>query len=96
MIQRSIPAPLPPEKYYSDGDVIMLEDESGRIQLVGDRMKKVVLVTGIIMAALGRETATGEFEVFDVCFAGVPPPIKSNTSETKMDVDGKRLDCILQ
>ena len=25
------------------------------------------------MAALGRETASGDFEVLDVCFAGVPP-----------------------
>ena len=59
----------------------MLEDESGRIQLVGDVVTRELedftsgnmanlLVTGIIMAALGRETASGEFQVVDVCFAG--------------------------
>ena len=57
----------------------MLEDESGRIQLVGGRLKEVTLVTGIIMAVLGLETATGEFEVVDTCFAGLPPPLRSST-----------------
>jgi DNA polymerase delta subunit 2 len=27
---------------------------------------------GVIMAALGMETHNGDFEVIDVCFAGVP------------------------
>jgi DNA polymerase delta subunit 2 len=66
----------------------MLEDESGRVQLVGERVNKLVLVTGVIMAALGRETSTGEFEVFDVCFAGLPPQMTVANGDT-MDVDGK-------
>lgn len=28
--------------------------------------------SGVIMAALGMETSSGDFEVIDVCFAGMP------------------------
>lgn len=51
----------------------MLEDESGRIKLVGDKLKGLNIVTGVIMAALGVETASGEFKVVDVCFADMAP-----------------------
>lgn len=72
----------------------MIEDESGRIHLIGDRLKKANLVTGVIVGALGMETGDGGFEVADLCYAGmapqeadpdVPPPSKG---EDKMDVDG--------
>lgn len=49
----------------------MLEDESGRIRLVGKRIMDALLVTGVIMGALGMETQGGDFEVIDICFAGV-------------------------
>ncbi|KZV65840.1 hypothetical protein PENSPDRAFT_111792 [Peniophora sp. CONT] len=70
---RSIPAPPPPKKIFSDDDVISLEDESGRIRLVGERVKNAILVTGVIAGVLGVETAAGDFEVVDVCFADLPP-----------------------
>jgi DNA polymerase delta subunit 2 len=69
----------------------VLEDESGRISLVGSRLKREEYVTGIIMAALGVETPDGEFEVVDVCFAGMAPHIQLNMAakkEESMDVDG--------
>lgn len=71
----------------------MLEDESGRIQLVGERLKKTTLVTGVIMAVLGLETATGEFEVVDVCFAGLAPPVRgpSEPSNEKGEDDDEWL-----
>lgn len=50
----------------------MLEDESGRIRLVGERLKSARPVTGVIMGVLGMETGN-EFEVIDFCFAGMPP-----------------------
>ena len=75
--------------------MIVLEDESGRIALVGDRLKKEKYVTGIIMAALGIETPDGEFEVIDVCFAGLGPQLQiempASNDNDKMDVDGKTL-----
>lgn len=89
--QRSIPAPAPLHKIHSPNDSIMLEDESGRIQLVGDRLKKTQLVTGVIAGALGVETNSGEFEVVDLCFAGMAPQEEEDEEdgeENGMDVDG--------
>ncbi|KAF9483771.1 hypothetical protein BDN70DRAFT_262218 [Pholiota conissans] len=85
---QSIPAPPPPEKFYSPDDGIMLEDESGRIMLVGDRVKDAKLVTGVIVGALGMETPTGEFEVIDLCYPEMAPQlIEADATEDKMDVD---------
>jgi DNA polymerase delta subunit 2 len=48
-------------------------------------------VTGVIMAALGMETAQGDFEVIDLCFAGLPPLEKpvAPPAEERMSEDGK-------
>jgi len=43
------------------------------------------------MAVLGIETPDGEFEVVDVCFAGMAPQIQlepPSPDEDKMDIDG--------
>lgn len=63
------------QKYFSeDGETgIMLEDDSGRVKLVGDSLSSVMLVTGCIIAALGTENANGEFEVIDIKFPDLPP-----------------------
>lgn len=84
----------------------MLEDESGRVQLAGNMLQRTIntngdgipsaggwenlLVTGVIMAALGHETASGEFEVMDYCFAGMAPMMVKSISATEdnMDIDG--------
>ncbi|KAG2077774.1 hypothetical protein BDR04DRAFT_423814 [Suillus decipiens] len=84
----SIPAPPPREKFYCDEDSVMLEDESGRIKLVGDRVSEERLVTGVIVAALGMETPTGDFEVVDMCTAGLATfAEKEVDSDAMMDVD---------
>ncbi|TDL27210.1 hypothetical protein BD410DRAFT_761860 [Rickenella mellea] len=83
----SIPPPPPREKFCSSDDATMLEDESGRIQLVGDKLKGMTLVTGIIMAALGHETPSGEFTVVDVCFAGLAPQASIGEPITESDED---------
>jgi DNA polymerase delta subunit 2 len=51
----------------------MLEDDSGRIRLVGSGLKDYFLVTGCIIAVMGTENANGEFEVIDLKFADLPP-----------------------
>ena len=72
----------------------MIEDESGRIRLIGYRLNKANLVTGVIVGALGMETGDGDFEVADLCYAGMPPQEAdpdvppSGKGEDKMDVDG--------
>ncbi|GAA6035952.1 hypothetical protein JCM8097_005182 [Rhodosporidiobolus ruineniae] len=70
-----ITAPATRRKYHSASDEVMLEDESGRVRLVGQKIEnsRGVFVTGTIMAALGAETASGDFEVFEYCYAGMPP-----------------------
>ncbi|THH33896.1 hypothetical protein EUX98_g321 [Antrodiella citrinella] len=87
----SIPAPPPRAKFHSDEDTIMLEDESGRICLVGDRIRTAGLVTGVILGALGIETNSGDFEVVDYCFAGMAPQETTWTSAASgsddMEVD---------
>lgn len=65
----------------------MLEDESGRIRLVGERLKAARLVTGVIMGALGLETVNGDFEIVDICFAGMAP--QTSMQEEEMEVDSK-------
>jgi len=68
----------------------MLEDDSGRVRLVGEALKDVLLVTGCIIAVMGTENANGEFEVIDIKFPDLPPqperwqltkPVTSNGSE---------------
>ena len=55
--------------------------------LVGKDAKKVTsqwrFVTGIIAAVLGAETPTGEFEVVDVCFAGLPVQLPRSVTAGK-------------
>lgn len=67
----------------------MLEDESGRIRLVGDNIKGAGLVTGIIIAVLGMETPEGDFEVLDYCFPGMAPQEQytAESADGYMDVD---------
>jgi DNA polymerase delta subunit 2 len=67
---------LPPrEKYISPTgeDLIMLEDESGRLRLTGAALADEMLVTGCIVSVMGTENANGDFEVIDVKVPGLPP-----------------------
>ena len=67
----------------------MLEDESGRIRLIGERVRDARLVTGVIVGALGMETPNGDFEVVDLCYAEMAPQSRMEESkEDEMDVDG--------
>ncbi|KAH8652423.1 DNA polymerase alpha/epsilon subunit B-domain-containing protein [Xylariales sp. PMI_506] len=70
-----ISAPTTSKKYWSEdgSDAVTLEDESGRIRLVGDVLNSVMLVTGCIVAVLGTENANGELEVIDLRFPNLPP-----------------------
>lgn len=72
---RWIGAPTTVQKYFSDEDqaTVSLEDDSGRIRLMGNKLKEVDLVTGCIVAVLGTENANGEFEVIDLKFPDLPP-----------------------
>ncbi|PNY25657.1 DNA polymerase delta small subunit [Tolypocladium capitatum] len=72
---RWISAPISTQKYYSedDSDQVMLEDDSGRIRLVGQLLATIPLVTGCIIAVMGTENSGGEFEAIDIKFPDLPP-----------------------
>ena len=79
---------------------VMLEDESGRIRLVGARVTAAPLVTGVIIGALGVETPNGDFEVVDICYAEMPPPTYPKEDDSAaMEVEGRELhfmcECML-
>ncbi|KAG5996763.1 hypothetical protein E4U52_005885 [Claviceps spartinae] len=71
-----ISAPISTQQAYfsPDGaDQVMLEDDSGRIRLIGDLLQTIPLVTGCIMAVMGTENSSGEFEVIDIKLPDLPP-----------------------
>lgn len=56
---------------------------------MGDVLKDANITTGLVMAVLGLETASGDFQVVDFCFAGAPPQkayVPANDS-TSMQLD---------
>ena len=60
----------------------MLEDESGRLRLIGVPLANEMLVTGCIIAVMGTENANGDFEVVDIKIPDLPPqPERWHTSE---------------
>ena len=50
----------------------MLEDESGRLRLIGVPLQTSLLVTGCIIAVLGTENANGDFEIVDLKVPDLP------------------------
>jgi DNA polymerase delta subunit 2 len=64
----------------------MLEDESGRIRLIGKIVEETPLVTGVIVGVLGAETSSGDFEAVDLCFPGMAPQASEDDG---MDIDGR-------
>ncbi|GMM36127.1 DNA-directed DNA polymerase delta subunit [Saccharomycopsis crataegensis] len=70
--------PPPPKPSYSDPDtdIIMLEDESGRVQLDGDSIKNSIFVTGNVIGVLGIELEAGQFKVLDVLYPGISEQVE--------------------
>ncbi|PFH52386.1 hypothetical protein AMATHDRAFT_46256 [Amanita thiersii Skay4041] len=83
----SIPPPPPLPKYYSEDDSVMLEDESGRIKLVGECLKYAHLVTGVVVGALGAGSSSGDFEVLELCFPEFAPHLDREVDRNDMDID---------
>ncbi|KAJ3068252.1 DNA polymerase delta subunit 2 [Podochytrium sp. JEL0797] len=63
-----VAAPPPRIKYTSEKDKVLIEDESGRLELVGKSIDEAFLVSGVIIAVLGYENGDNQFTVLDVCF----------------------------
>ncbi|SMN18481.1 similar to Saccharomyces cerevisiae YJR006W POL31 DNA polymerase III (delta) subunit, essential for cell viability [Maudiozyma saulgeensis] len=63
-------------KSYTDpdgSDEIMLEDESGRVLLVGDFIGTAPLISGTVVGLLGMEAEAGTFQVLDICYPTAIP-----------------------
>lgn len=61
----------PLSSYTSDGDDLILEDSLQRIRLRGEGLDVGRMVTGVVVAAIGKEKESGKFHVRKVLFA--PP-----------------------
>jgi DNA polymerase delta subunit 2 len=73
---------------------VSLEDDSGRIKLIGSGLGSIMLVTGCIVAVMGTENVNGDFEVIDIKFPDLapqphrwaltkPPPAPTNAKKGK-------------
>ena len=79
----------------------MLEDESGRLRLIGSPLDTEMLVTGCIIAVMGTENANGDFEVVDIKVPDLPPqperwhaadPPTTNGARKKIKLDDEDED----
>lgn len=69
----------------------MLEDESGRLRLIGPRLAREMLATGCIISVMGTENANGDFEVIDVRLPDLAPqPARWAVSESKTAIESGR------
>jgi DNA polymerase delta subunit 2 len=67
----------------------MLEDESGRLRLIGPPLANEMLVTGCIVAVMGTENANGDFEVVDIRVPDLPPqPARWASSKPPTSTNG--------
>jgi DNA polymerase delta subunit 2 len=85
-----IVAPPARLRYYGDESSrgqVMLEDESGRLQIVGKFLDDFPLCTGCIVAVLGTENQDGAFEIIDIKPAGLPPQPSRWSLAEKPDQD---------
>lgn len=84
-----ISAPPVREKYLSpDGkDKVMIEDESGRLRLIGDMLNAEMLVTGCVIAVMGTENADGDFEVIDTRLPDLPAQPQRWSLEAKTQTE---------
>lgn len=73
---RGLPSQNFASSMLSDGDGLIIEDDSGRARLSGsDRypLDPAMFVTGTVVALKGREKSDGDFEVDEILFPGFAP-----------------------
>lgn len=76
------PALRTPETYADpERDALFIEDESGRVRLVGERIARGSAlarrcVTGVVVGVYGVETPQGDLHVEDVLLPGIPPRVE--------------------
>ncbi|ODV60124.1 DNA-directed DNA polymerase delta subunit POL31 ASCRUDRAFT_76637 [Ascoidea rubescens DSM 1968] len=82
--------PPPPKPTYSnpDKDVLILEDESGRVvlDLSDDKFNDLVFVTGCVIGVLGIQVDIGLFKIIDIIFPSFPIQRKINLLVPSSDI----------
>ncbi|XP_076904612.1 DNA polymerase delta small subunit-like [Bidens hawaiensis] len=73
--ERSATPLVSPDNFVHTDDTLVLEDESGRVNLKGNVLSPSVYVTGNVVALHGKETGGGDFFVEDILEAGLPPQL---------------------
>ncbi|KAH7299968.1 hypothetical protein KP509_24G038500 [Ceratopteris richardii] len=85
--ERSVIPLVSPRNFVHANDYLILEDESGRIRLVGDTVFPTAYVTGVVIAVYGYEGSDGEFVVKQMLEPGLAPqgqfPSQSSSGEDK-------------
>ena len=71
--ERALAEQLGRTRFTQPGDSFVLEDDGARVALSGEGLPPGSCVTGVLAAVRGSVQANGEFDVQEVCFAGVPP-----------------------
>lgn len=64
-----------PHNFMDPSDYLILEDESGRVKLVGDKATCESYVTGVVVAIYGQEGSDGEFLVHHILELGLPAQV---------------------
>lgn len=79
--------------YISPDDSLVLEDEYGRVSLVGSSEKLNIrqMMSGLVVAVLGREVPGGKFEVEEVFYPGLAPqkPFPQSVMASSANVESK-------
>ncbi|KAJ0475667.1 putative DNA-directed DNA polymerase [Helianthus annuus] len=96
--ERSATPLVSPDNFVHPDDSLVLEDESGRVNLKGNVLSPSVYVTGNVVALHGKETGGGDFFVEDLLEAGLPPqldlPNKSGEDKYVVLVSGLNVGSI--
>ncbi|KAL2632818.1 hypothetical protein R1flu_004297 [Riccia fluitans] len=71
--ERSVVGLVAPSNFTDADDYLILEDESGRVKLVGDCVTPSVYVTGVVVAVCGQAGKDGEFHVDEILEPGLAP-----------------------
>lgn len=82
------------EKYWSDDDVLWLEDHTMRLKLLMEQERIATLVSGLVVAVRGFGTDDGDFKVSSVCFTQMPEVIPLVPALSTPEGPGPFVACI--
>ena len=85
--ERALAEQLGRTKFTQSDDSVVLEDEGARVTLTGEALLPGDVVTGVLAALKGSVLPSGEFDVKELCFAGIPPQHRRQEGATEEEED---------